>query len=114
MIKQIKILVGLICLVTSFSAISAAGWSGTSKINGIYVLNETTALIKLQSFSNPHNCNIDSNGDVILNPVTQKTWFTVFLSAYMAGKPVNVYVVPSCGKTHWVGPSYGNIGHVRM
>ncbi|WP_435276379.1 hypothetical protein ACMAZF_05115 [Psychrobium sp. nBUS_13] len=94
MIKGIKTLVGLTCLALSFNAFSAAGWSGKSNITGIYVLNESTALIKLQRFSNPHNCNVNSSGDVILNPLTQKTWFTVFLSAYMAGKEVDVYAIP--------------------
>ncbi len=103
-----------ILLFTSFNLFASPGWSGKSKVISIYVLNETTALIKLESFKNPHNCNVDSNGHIILNPMTEKTWFTVILSAYMSGKEVDIYVKDSCGKTHWQGPTFANIGHVRL
>ncbi|WP_255984109.1 hypothetical protein [Vibrio campbellii] len=101
-------------MLTSFQSFAAPGWSGKSKISSIYVLNETQALIKLASFRNPHNCEVNSSGDIILNPLTNKTWFTILLSAHMAGKEVDVYVNANCGKTHWVGPTFATIGHVRI
>lgn len=96
------------------SAYADSGWSGEATVTGIYSLNENVALIKLSKFSNPHNCSTNSSGDVLTNPSEHKTWFTVLLSAYMAGKPVNVYVTASCSTTHWDGPSFGMVGHVRL
>lgn len=108
------VLTAAFVMLTSFYTSTTAGWSGKSKVKSMYVLNETTALIKLESFQNPHNCKVNSSGDIILNPLTNKTWFTVLLSAQMAGKEVDVYVNASCGKTHWVGPTFATIGHVRL
>ncbi|AGU96128.1 hypothetical protein [Vibrio campbellii] len=101
-------------MLTSFQSFAAPGWSGKSKISSIYALNETQALVKLASFRNPHNCEVNSSGDIILNPLTNKTWFTILLSAHMAGKEVDIWVNASCDKTHWVGPTFATIGHVRI
>lgn len=109
-----KTMIVMISILMSFHTFATSGWSGKSKITSLYVLDETTALAKLENFSNPSGCKVNRSGDVILNPITQKTWFTVLLSAYMAGKEVDIYVNGSCGKTHWAELSYAEIGHVRL
>lgn len=106
----------LLIIIFAFSSsntIAGAGWSGEATIKGIYVLNEETALIKLSNSTNPHNCDTNGSGDAYVNPTTQKTWFTSLLSAYMAGKTVDLYYTPSC-KGQWSGTSYSEIGHVRL
>lgn len=54
------VLTAAFVMLTSFYTSAAAGWSGKSKVKSMYVLNETTALIKLESFQNPHNCKVNS------------------------------------------------------
>lgn len=110
----IKTVFLILMLSSAKSFAASAGWSGKADVTGIYVLNENIALIKLSTFTNPGECAVDSNGDVILNPTTQKVWFTALLSAYMSGKTVNIYVGSGCKQTHWPSPSYGTIGHVRL
>ena len=107
----------IIFLVFSFllpGAVSAsAGWSGNATITSFYTLSETQAIVKLSNFSNPHGCLVNFGGDIVLNPTTQKAWFSMLWSAFLAGKTVNVYVSPNC-TTIWSGTSYAHIGHVRV
>ncbi len=110
--KIFDILVILVLLSFANSSLSA-GWSGNATVTGIYVLNENRVLIKLSSFSNPDNCQTNEQGDVVLNPTTQKAWFTVLLSAYMAKKTVDIYVTSNCTPI-WGNTSYADIGHVRL
>lgn len=65
---MLKFVVGIIFIVFSAGVHSVAGWSGKAKIEGIYILNENTALIKLDSFSNPHQCDTNGSGDIRINP----------------------------------------------
>jgi len=97
--------------ISSFAA--NAGWSGEATIQSFYALNDDAVLIKLSSFNNPGGCSTNSSGDIIVNPNTEKTWFTLLLSAYMAGKTVNIYVVNAC-TPYWAGTDYAEIGHVRV
>ncbi|TQV80305.1 hypothetical protein FLL46_26400 [Aliikangiella coralliicola] len=92
---------------------AASDWTGEVTVKSIYTLNETRALIELSSFNNPGNCKVNSSGHIILDPSTHKTWFSMFLTAYAAKKPLNVYVAEACTEV-WPGTSYGNIGHVRL
>ena len=109
----------IVCLVSIFvlsysaNSYSEAGWSGEATVVGIYSVDENRSLIKLSNFANPHNCSIISGGDVIVNPTTQKSAFSMFLSAYMSGKPVNVYVKANC-TTIWPNTSFADLHHVRL
>lgn len=101
------------CLVAlAGNSHAGAGWSGDATVTGIYTLSETMAIVKLSSFTNPDNCLTDEAGDVFINPTTQKTWFAVLLSAYMASKRVNLYVA-GC-RPIWANTSYAEVGHVRL
>ncbi len=104
-------LLGLVCISGNINA--AQGWSGIVTVTGIYTLGETRAIIKLSNFTNPNNCLTNTDGDVFLNPTTNKSWYTVLLSAYMSKSSVNIYVSASCTPI-WTGTSYGDIGHVRL
>ncbi len=105
-------------LVSFFSLVSAssyaeAGWSGKATITSIYAMNENAAIVKLSNFSNPHACKTQDGGDIFINPNTQKTWFTLLLSAYMAGKSVDIWVTANC-IPYWAGTDFAEIGHVRV
>lgn len=110
LIKPILAIVVLINLTGK--SFAGAGWSGSATITSIYSLNENIALIKLSNFTNPHGCSVDSQGDIVINPTTQKVWFTMLYSAYMANKNVNIYVTPNC-TAQWAS-TYASAGHVRL
>lgn len=109
----IKITMVLFFIVAQNYSYAVAGWSGLATVKGIYTLDENRALIKLSNFTNPHGCKINESGDVIVNPTTQKTWFSVLLTAYMGKKTVNIYVNSACTEV-WAETSYATIGHVRL
>ncbi|KZZ49256.1 hypothetical protein A3759_17525 [Thalassolituus sp. HI0120] len=88
-----------------------AGWSGRATISKFYALNENQVIIKLSDFKNPGKCNVTESGDVIVSPNTEKTWFTILLSAFMSGKEVNIYVSNNC-TPYWSGTDFAKIGHV--
>jgi len=105
-------------LQLTLSSISVAGgWAATEgnsvKVTGIYTLSETRAIVKLSSFAYAHGCKTNSNGDVFLDPSLNKSWYSALLTAYVSGKPVNVYVGDLCVPI-WAGTSYASIGHVRL
>jgi len=103
----------LFCFLFVVNPVHAAGWSGDATVTGIYTLHENSAIVKLSTFSYPHNCLTNNDGDVFINPTTQKTWFTVLLSAYMANKTVSIYVTDNCIPI-WAETSYAEVGHVRL
>ncbi|MEC4729040.1 hypothetical protein HWQ46_26360 [Shewanella sp. D64] len=113
MLRVVMITISAICIVFPLLANATAGWSGRAEVTGIYTLNESTTLIKLSTFSNPNDCQINSGGDVRINPSVDKNWMNMFLAAYMSGKPVNVYVSAACTGV-WAGTSYATVGHVRL
>ena len=108
-----KLVVGITFILFSVGVHSAAGWSGKTKVEGVYILNENTALIKLDSFSNPHQCDTNESGDIRINPSKDKAWFSVLLSAYMADKTVNIYVSGSCTQVR-ANTSYATVSHIRL
>ena len=109
---QSSVLISLLCFV-SINSYAAAGWSGKATITSIYAMNENAAIVKLSNFSNPHGCKVNPSGDIFLNPSAQKTWFNLLLSAYMAGKSVDIYVTANC-IPYWAGTDFAEIGHVRV
>jgi hypothetical protein len=113
MLRVVMMVMAVIAMLLPLLANGAAGWSGSAEVTGIYTLNESTALIKLSTFSNPNNCLINSGGDVRINPSVDKNWMSMFLAAYMSGKPVNVYVSAACTGV-WTGTSFATVGHVRL
>ncbi|MBW8184281.1 hypothetical protein K0625_11395 [Shewanella sp. NR704-98] len=113
MLRVVMITIAVTCTLFPFLVNAAAGWSGRAEVTGIYTLNESTALIKLSTFSNPNSCQINSSGDVRINPSVDKNWMSMFLAAYMSGKPVDVYVTAACTGV-WAGTSFTTVGHVRL
>jgi hypothetical protein len=109
----INLLLMVALIITTFQCHAGAGWSGKATVSSIYAMNENAAIVKLSNFSNPQGCNIQASGDVFINPTTQKTWFTLLLSAYMAGKSVDIYVTASC-QSYWANTDFAVIGHVRL
>ncbi|TQV74248.1 hypothetical protein FKG94_16730 [Exilibacterium tricleocarpae] len=112
MIRKIGFLLAITTSLVTYQA-SAAGWSGEATIEGIYAVNDTTVIITLSSFTNPDNCQVNENGHVILNPATNKTWFSLLLAAYAAKKTVNIFVASTC-TTVWENTSYADVAHVRL
>jgi hypothetical protein len=88
-----------------------AGWSGEATITSIYALHDDAVLIKLSSFKNPGGCSTNSSGHIMVSPNSEKTWFTLLLSAYMAGKTVDIYVTSDC-TPYWANTGFAEIGHV--
>lgn len=112
-----KLLALILCLILTLSfTVTAAGSgsSGRSKIESLYAVNDNQVIIKLTHFNNATGCNPNSAGQVLVNPNTQKTFYTLILSAFMAGKEVDFYLYGDCKTTHWVGPSFAGFGHVKV
>lgn len=108
-----KLIFAFIGFTLSFTTFAGAGWGGKATITGIYALDDERVLIKLSHFANPGNCAISSNGDVIINSVTHKNWFSMALSAYAASKPVDFYTNGACTAI-WANTSYTKVGHMRL
>ncbi|WP_419227326.1 hypothetical protein [Alteromonas sp. OM2203] len=92
---------------------AAAGWTGKATVTSIYSLDKEKVLLSLSSFPNPGNCQVNSSGDVIINSQTHPAWFSMALTAYTTGAPVNLYIVNSC-TTVWANTSFANVGHFRL
>ena len=107
--KLIPIILGVL---VSFNTLATSGWSGKATITGIYALDDERVLLKLSSFINRGECDINSSGDVIINSITHKNWFAMALSAYAASKPVDFYVT-GCTVV-WANTSYAKVGHMRL
>ena len=90
---------------------AGSGWSGKSKIEPLYAVNASQVIVK---FTNAAGYNPTSAGQVLVDPNAQKTFYTLILSAFMAGKEVNLYLYGDCKTTHWVGPSFAGFGHVKV
>ena len=110
-------LLSLILILVFANTANASGWTGKVKVTGVFVLNETSAIIRLSSFNNPDSCNVNKGhlpdaGHVILDPSVNRAWYSLILTAYAAQKDVNVFVSDGC-KVVWEGTSYGIIGHMR-
>ena len=104
-----------ITTVSSFDVMSeGSGWSGKSKIEQLYAVNSSQVIIKLSNFTNATGCNPNTAGQVLVDPNAQKTFYTLILSAFMAGKEVDFYLYGECKTTHWVGPSFAGFGHVKV
>lgn len=102
-------------IILSCEAVAAgSGWSGKSKIETLYAVNDNQVVIKLTNFNNATGCNPNSAGQVLVSPNTQKTFYTLILSAFMSGKEVDFYLYGDCKTTHWVGPSFAGFGHLRV
>lgn len=93
------------------SSQSLASWTGATKIISMYHVNEDQVILNLENGANPGACKVSSAGQVLINPNTQKALFSMFLSAYMTGKNVNIYAYGNCLTTHWVDQSFNNVGH---
>ncbi|ACA85756.1 hypothetical protein [Shewanella woodyi] len=103
----------LLISFTPFDVMSeGSGWSGKSKIEQLYAVNSSQVIVKLSNFTNATGCNPNTAGHVLVDTNSQKTFYTLILSAFMAGKEVNFYLYGECKTTHWVGPSFAGFGHV--
>lgn len=111
--KKFILYLTIIFLSSISKSYASAGWSGNAKITSFYLLNEGRAIVKLSNFSNTPNCLVNYGGDVTLNPTTNKIWFSVLWSSFLANKKVNIYVTGTCTDI-WSGTSYAEIGHVRV
>jgi hypothetical protein len=107
---RVILVLSIFAPITLYAANS--GWSGKAKITSLYAVSETQVLIKLTSFTNPMACAVTEAGDILINPTTQKTWYNLVLAAHMAGREIDVYIYGDCQTVHWVGPSFGGIGHL--
>jgi hypothetical protein len=113
MIKWFPRVILVLSIFAPFTLYAAnSGWSGKAKITSLYAVSDTQVLIKLTSFANPMACAVTKDGDIVVNPTTQKTWYSLVLAAHMAGRDINVYIHGDCQGVHWVGPSFGQIGHL--
>ncbi|MFB2659817.1 hypothetical protein HG547_04450 [Shewanella sp. DNRA4] len=107
-----KLLFGVLVFI-SFSCSSAQmGWSGKAKITKLYAVSDDWLLIKLSSSANPSECKTTADGDILIYPNTQKTFYNLLLAAHMAGREVDIFIIPPCGTTHWEGSSFSSVGHV--
>jgi hypothetical protein len=105
----------LLISISSFDVMSeGASWSGKSKIEQLYAVNSSQVIVKLTNFTNATGCNPTSAGQVLVDPNAQKTFYTLILSAFMAGKEVNLYLYGDCKTTHWVGPSFASFAHIQV
>jgi len=91
----------------------SAGWSGETTINGIYVLNETTAIIQVANFSNPDGCKVNEAGHIYFNPSENKIWLSLILTAYASKSKVDIYV-DNCQSVWGNEYTFANAVHVRL
>ena len=105
----------LIVLILIFSGTSyaAGGWTNNVKVIKINSVNETLAVVKLSSFNNQNGCYTNADGDIALDPSVRKGAFSMFLSAYMADKAVDVYVKASCTPI-WPNTSFADLSYVKL
>ncbi|ABD79691.1 hypothetical protein [Saccharophagus degradans] len=96
----------------------AGGWTAKVKIEGVYILNENTGIIKLSSFNDPEGCwktkpgnDIDA-GHVYFDPSEKKSWYSLILATYMAQKDVKIYVSGGCQEV-WSGTGFAKMSHFR-
>lgn len=112
-IRFVKTMTTLLMLALT-SNVHAAGWSGQAKITSIFSLGEDSVLIKLSGYTNPTSCQVDSAGDVWIDPTVNETWFAMLLAAHLAGKEVDLFIAGTCKTLHFAGVSYGQVAHVRL
>ncbi|TVZ37409.1 hypothetical protein P886_1750 [Alteromonadaceae bacterium 2753L.S.0a.02] len=91
----------------------AAGWSGDRKITKLYSVSSTQLLIKLESYPNPNGCSTNESGDIIMDPKGRQESFSILLAAYLADKPVNIYVNDSCAQI-WANTGYAGFQHIQV
>lgn len=92
----------------------ASGWSGQTKITSIFSLSEDSVLIKVANFNNPTTCQVDSAGDIWIDPTVNESWFSILLAAHLAQKDVDFYVAGTCKTLHFPNASYGQVAHIRL
>ncbi|OZY86768.1 hypothetical protein CBP51_07085 [Cellvibrio mixtus] len=105
--------IGIISLLIASNYSNAGGWSGIATVDEIYALNPTQVIVKLSTFSNPHACLVNADGQVIFNPSTNKEFLSIFLAAQASGRKVNVFVGDTCTPV-WNNTSYADIIHVKI
>lgn len=111
--KMTKFFTLTFLILISSNSYSVPGWSGIAKVTSIYHVNESQVVVKLSNFSNPHNCAITGDGDIILDPTNQTSMFSMLLSAYMGARDVQIYVDTICTSI-WTGTSFAKAAHARL
>ncbi len=112
--KNIIVVLVTTLLFFCFSVgVIAGGWSTPTKVSFILAVDGNRVLVKLDKFTNPDGCKIDSRGDLYLDADTHKIWLSLLLSAQMSEKYVDIYSSASCTAV-WSGTSYSDIGHVKL
>lgn len=99
------VIFSMFCLISAYG--NAAGWSGEARVVQLYAITPDLMLVKLENFSNPDKCQTNDAADVIFNAKVSQPWFAMLLSAYMAGKKVNIYVNGTC-TPWWAGKLRGS------
>lgn len=112
MLKKISSLLFASLIILSTN-INATGWTGETTVTEIYALSETQVIIKLSSFNNPNNCSVNEAGHAIINPSTNKAWFSMILAAYASKQKVNFFVSDICIPI-WPSTSFAETIHVRL
>lgn len=83
----------------------------------IFSVDDKRALVSLSSFSNPGGCLVNvgpsNSGHAILDPSVNKEMFSMLLTAFVAGKEVDLYVRDNCIPI-WSDSSFAEIAHVRI
>lgn len=112
MFKKLSPLIAALLMVTSANSF-ANGWTGEANVVGIYAMSETQAIIKLSAFNNLHNCQVNEAGQVVINPSTNKVWFSMLLAAYASKQKVDIFISSNCIPI-WNNTSYAEVIHVRL